>query len=48
MKGIVADILGLAQPEDRSSRGTDRAPPQRVCRKFAGSNAAIGIAFRPQ
>src|SRR5216683_1377964 len=48
MKGVVADIFGLAQPEDRSSRGTDRAPPQRVCRQFAGSNAAIGIALRAQ
>jgi hypothetical protein len=48
MKGVVADLLGFAQPEDRSSRGTDRAAPQRVRRKFAASNAAIGIALRVQ
>ena len=46
MKGIVADVFGPAQRQDRSPRRADRAPPQRICRKFAGRNAAIGIAFR--
>src|SRR6476469_6206316 len=46
MKGVVADLLGFAQPQDRSSRGGDRAPPQRVRRKFAGGNAASGIGLR--
>src|SRR6476620_12445719 len=48
MKGVVADLLGFAQPQDRSSRGSDRAPPQRVRRQFAGRNAASGIALRAQ
>src|SRR6267378_8051997 len=48
MKSVVADGLGLAQAEQGSPRGADRAPPQRICRKFAGRDAAIGIAFRAQ
>ena len=35
MKRVVADILGLAQREERSPRGADGAAAQRIGRQFA-------------
>jgi hypothetical protein len=39
MKGVVADGFGLAQAEEGSPRGADRAPPQ-------PADAVRGVAAR--